>query len=331
MVFSARLTRYRFLRTSCLIHEPLAAYAFEQLISALHVIHAPLDAIAVPEIKLGQIPMQMLLRAMLVNAFHAALEYGKETFDGIRMNRAINAGNIFPRAMVNRAVLREGQRERRIVRRVVGHYPRFLGDVSAQDRHNGCGLQVFDDHAARTASGTVNQRQNLMLLRVSGLRLRLGLVSADERFICLDHAALTSEWSKRALAHRFADTVRHKPCALERNAKRAVQLIRANALLARRDQEDRLQPETQGNVAGLEDRPDLDRERLAAVVALVRADARTFAIHRAVALDAAAMRADGAFRPDTRFDESVSGFFVVKVCGGKNRVTHTCSPCVRTV
>src|SRR6266851_675034 len=110
-----------------------------------------------------------------------------------------------------------------------------------------------------------------------------------------------------------------------------MQLIRANTLLARRDAADGLQPEAHGNVARLEDRPDLDRERLAAIVALVRTDPRRLAGHRPVALDAAAMRTDWAFRPDAGFDEAVSGFFVVEMRGGKNGLAHGVSPYVRPV
>jgi hypothetical protein len=49
-------------------------------------IHAKRRSIAVTKVKLGKIPMQMLLRAMLVHAFHAALENRVVAFDRVRVD-----------------------------------------------------------------------------------------------------------------------------------------------------------------------------------------------------------------------------------------------------
>jgi hypothetical protein len=107
-----------------------------------------------------------------------------------------------------------------------------------------------------------------------------------------------------------------------------MQLVGTNTFLAGSDQENSLEPEAQRDMRGLEDRPDLDGERLAAVVALVNADPRGLPCERPVALDAAAMRADRAARPNARFDEAIGGFFVVEVRGFED-LRHAFSPVVR--
>jgi hypothetical protein len=127
---------------------------------------------------------------------------------------------------------------------------------------------------------------------------------------------------RESLAHCFANAVAHEPRAFQRHAKRTMELIRTDALLARCDQEYRLQPEPQRQMARFEDRPDLDRKRLPAVVALVRSDPGAITAHRAVALDAAAVRADWAARPDASLNEPIGRFLVVEVRGGKNGCAH---------
>jgi len=105
--------------------------------------------------------------------------------------------------------------------------------------------------------------------------------------------------------HRLTDTVRHEPCSLERDAQRAVKLVGADALLAGRDQEDRLKPQVHGDVRGLEDGPDLHGEGLPAGVALVGAKARALPLHGAGLIHDAAMRADAALRPDASFNKGI--------------------------
>src|ERR1035438_8928856 len=56
------------------IGEPFPDNTLQRALGALGVIYAEFDAIAMAEIELCDIAMQMLLGAMLVNAFHAALE-----------------------------------------------------------------------------------------------------------------------------------------------------------------------------------------------------------------------------------------------------------------
>ena len=70
------------------IGEPLANDTLEHRIGAVRVVVAEGDTVAVAEIELCQIALQMLLAAMLVDATHPALEDRKEAFDRIGMDAA---------------------------------------------------------------------------------------------------------------------------------------------------------------------------------------------------------------------------------------------------
>ena len=65
------------------IGEPLADDALNGARGTLYVIYAQPDAVAIAEIELRQIAVQMLLAAMLVDALHAALEDRVVAFDGV--------------------------------------------------------------------------------------------------------------------------------------------------------------------------------------------------------------------------------------------------------
>src|SRR6188474_1681969 len=98
------------------------------------------------------------------------------------------------------------------------------------------------------------------------------LVAANVRLVYFNHATAHAERNEVSFAHRFSDPVRHEPSRLESNPKRAVKLVRGNAFLAAGNEEDRLQPHTQGYVAGVKDRVHRYPERLAAGTALVDTD-----------------------------------------------------------
>lgn len=155
------------------------------------------------------------------------------------------------------------------------------------------------------------------------LRLhRGGLRHASSVNSCLIGQPLANDAIQQLVCASLANAMAHKPRGLESHAEGAVKLVRTDALLAGRDQENRLQPEAQRDVAGLENGADLNGERLAALVALVSADPGALTFHLADANAAGAVRADRAGRPDARFNEGISGFFVMELRGGKDRGSH---------
>jgi len=78
----------RFDAISGAIGQPLAFRTFYSDGSALHVINAQLGACVLPEIKFGEIAVEMLGIDVLVNADHAALEHAEEAFERVGMHVA---------------------------------------------------------------------------------------------------------------------------------------------------------------------------------------------------------------------------------------------------
>src|SRR6185437_1885393 len=291
--------------SSRLIGQPPSNRATKQDFGALGIFDAVRLPIVVAEVELGHIALQMIVRAMLIDALHAALEDREEAFDGIGVNVAVHRRNVLALAVVGVAVAMKQLAENLILVRLVGHEVRGARNIFGEERIQGLGLEVIDHDAARLPAIAVDQGQHLELVAGAAPAFLperfLVVVAADEGLVHFDRAASPAERKLAALLHRLADAVRHEPRRLEGDPESAVELVGADAFLARRDQENRLEPQAHLDMGLLEDGPDLDGERLAAVVALVRANAGRFAAHLPVALGAATVRADRAFRPNLRF------------------------------
>src|SRR4051812_18829324 len=65
-------------------------------------------------------------------------------------------------------------------------------------------------------------------------------------------------------------------------------------------------------MAGFENRADLDRERLAAVVALIGPDTGRLSVHSTDPVGPVTGRAHGSMRPNLAFDVTVGRLFVVE-------------------
>src|SRR2546430_2705277 len=155
----------------------------------------------------------MMMRAMLIHATHATLEYRKETFDGIGVHAAIRHAHIFILGMIDRIMLRKDKRERIVVTGIIGQHAGVLRNVLTQKRNEILSLETMDHHATRTTAIAINQRKHLALLRRSILGLCLARVLADKRLVNFDAAAALTERSVIGGFHRQPDAMRHKPCA----------------------------------------------------------------------------------------------------------------------
>ena len=312
-VFCLGLTADIHLPISRLIGEPLADDTPKHTVGASLVIDAVGNALIIPEIELREIAVKMFLSTVLIDALHSALEDRKVALDGVGVNVATP---VFTAIMADHAVFGEILANRIVLACFISHQPRFTGEVLIHQRPDGAGFEVVYDHAPHLAGLAIHQRQYLVFVSVAAsLFLVLGfdgLVVADEGLVNLDRAAVSTERGQVARAHGLSDPVAHKPSGLESDAQSAVQLVSADPLLARADQEDRLQPDMQLDVAGLEDGADLDGERLAARIALVSAYAGALALHLAILAHNATVRANGAFWPDVRLDKFICGVFIVK-------------------
>lgn len=313
---------------SCLIGEPLALDATKKNLGALRIFYPERLAIAVPEVEFCNIAVQMVGRAVLINAFHPALEDRKETLDSIGMDGAIFPSNVFLVKMPSEPVIREVWPHLFVVGGIIGHDAGFAIDVRLQQRHDGFHLDIVDYHATRPSGIAVDERKNLVHARIAALGLLPALIPTDKGFVNFYDSAIPAERFDATIFHRFPDAVRHEPRGFQSDPQGAMQLVRANSFLARRNEEDSLQPKMQRDMARFEDGADLDGKRLAAVVALIGAYAGAFATHLGIALYAAAMRAYRAARPYTGLDKGVSFFFVVKVRGVEDGISHDLLLCM---
>jgi hypothetical protein len=65
------------------ISKALPDNSSRQFFGAFHIVCVECNAVAVAEIKLGNIAVQVFLAAVLIDAFHAAFEYGIEILNGV--------------------------------------------------------------------------------------------------------------------------------------------------------------------------------------------------------------------------------------------------------
>jgi hypothetical protein len=102
------------------------------LLGAHGIIDAETDTVLVPEIKLRQIAVQVLLGAMLVDAHHSALEY---RIDLDRVGVGIVA-NVYHLVVRDRFVASELLPDLAVLGSLVGHKLGFAGNVLAHGRGN---------------------------------------------------------------------------------------------------------------------------------------------------------------------------------------------------
>ena len=253
---------------------------------------------------------------MLVDTFHAALEHAVEAFHRVRVH---STTDILTGTVAGKIVACEVLLEAGILTGLIGHDERARSDVRLDQRQQVSGLSPVHMEGPATLAA-FDQRQDSVLMSVAAM-LRHVFFLADEGLVDFYDSALATHRREHATGHhRGTDTVRHEPCAFERDTKGTVKLVGADALLARAHQVHRLEPEVQRDVAALKYRAHLDGERLAAGVALVDADASAGALELADPLIALATRADRTLRPDARFDVGIGGLFVMEVQGAENGV-----------
>ena len=116
--------------------------------------------------------------------------------------------------------------------------------------------------------------------------------------------------------------MRHEPRRLEGNPKSAVQLVARNALLGRTNQMDRHKPVTHGDMAGLENGPDFDAERLTAGIALPKPNPIGLAFQGSRLPHNATVRAYTPARPHSRLNVGIGSGFIIEMRRGKDRLGH---------
>ena len=295
---------------SRLIGEPLTYNTSKELVGPFSIVNAPGDALAIAEIKFGQIAVKVAFLAMLIYALHTTFEDGEKAFYGIGMNGGIGKRDILASAMTNAAMLREMLIQKSVLTGIIGHNPGFMGDILFQDRDNGCSLEAVNHHASGFTGFPVNKRKDLAFVGIAPALGHISLIT-DKGFINLNSTTIGAKRSQFAFTHGLTNTVSHEPGGLESYPKGSVKLMRTKAFLRSRQQVDGLEPEVHRNMTIFKDGSNLDGKLLPAGIALIETDPGSLAAHFPDSLFASAMRANRAIGPNYGLNKGVSGFFVL--------------------
>ncbi len=299
---------------NCLIGQSLALGSNEQVDSTLEIMNAIGNAIAEPEVEFVNVPLQMMLAYMVIGADDSALENAEITFHGVAVGAHtfdLRRFRILALSVIHRLMPGKRFADWTIEIRAVSHQVSVFRNVLHDDRLEV--VKVNIRNMERTGFPLTRYKRKNLVAMTAARDWLSSLRSAEVGFISLNDRAAATEQAAVVVLHRLTNPVRHEPCRFQGNAKSAMQLVRTDSLLARRDQENGLEPQVHLDVAGFENGADLHGERLAAVITLVCAYAGALAAHLAIALSAAAVRAYRAFGPDVRFNEGIRSFFVMKV------------------
>lgn len=296
----------------------------KRAVGAGQIVNAERDPVVMPEVEFGCIAMKVLLTDVKIAAIDAALEDRKEVLDRVGMPEC--GPHIFLGGVVDGAVAGELAADRGINRRVVGHEVSGLVDMRGNDRLQAlCGHVLHVEAAHPTVA--LDQRQHRRLRRND--ILPVARLAADKGFVDFNNLICAAEWTaikQVQFGHRFADTMPEEPRGLKAATESALELAGADPLLRRTEQIDGLEPYAHRDVAGLEDGPDLDGKWPPAAVALIQADPIGFPPQPPdMLLGCATVRANRTVGPKPRLSESVGGFFVMEMSGGKDGL-HGLSP-----
>lgn len=188
------------------IRQPLTNDTLQRALSPLAIFNAQLRAVAVAEIKLRNVTVQVLLRAVLVDALHAALEHAVEPLDRVRVRLA---PAIFTSAVTDEIMLSEVLAQGSVLPSLVGHDACAGKDVRLDDRHQVSRLRaVHMERPSRAA--TLHQRQNCVLVGKAALD-RGTLFLANIGLVNFDRLAQATKRRQIAGFHGLANAVRHEP------------------------------------------------------------------------------------------------------------------------
>lgn len=157
------------------IGEALAADALQGIVAAFNIANTKLSAIVVAEIELGEVAEQVLLSAVLVDAFHAALEDREEAFNRVGVNAAadIFAGGVLDRLMGRKLGAGLG-----VEAAFVGVEDRRAANVGDDDLADRGRISAIDVEGANRATA-LDQRDDRALATDAGLPLRVRLATTS--------------------------------------------------------------------------------------------------------------------------------------------------------
>lgn len=228
----------------------------------------------------------------VVDADDLALQQSPDAFNGVGVSVVV--ADIFARAVVHRVVVIVTV-QAAIAASLVGIDVRPRRDVGADGVLQGFSLRVLDGPGAKFTIALDDPHDNCLsdaaapFVKALG-RMLVRLLAADERLVGLDGAR--QRRVERLGGRCVPQAVKHEPCRLLGDLDIACELGAGDALLVRGDQPDRHEPLAERDFAILKDGPDLDRETLAAIAALVG-----LLVTEVIDFGRATMRAERAILP----------------------------------
>jgi len=141
----------------------------------------------------------------------------------------------------------------KVSRRTLEQRPRALCELHgrALQQRQSCQLQ----HLHVSAGALLLQFDLPATVHFHGIR-------ADEGFVAFDFTSGAAHLCWGTVSHSFTNPMQHEPCGLLGNFQVAVQLPRANPILAVADHPDRDHPLVESKSGVLKDRADFERELL---------------------------------------------------------------------
>ena len=309
--------------TSCLVGQPLALGGPDRAIGAFAILNTEGGSVAVPEVKLGEVAVKMLLADVEVTTVNAAFQEREKAFDGIGMRHdAVNElARPFFLAVVHGVMTRKVSPDATIGMQLVSHQPAFRIDATKDHIAESGGGNVLG-LLGSSPTATLDERNDGDAISAGAAAPAMLWVEEPSRaallvdgvgFVRLDDLAFAAEWATTTFVHRQPDAMHQKPCGFHAPAQSALYPAGRDAFFARANQVDRLKPNMQRNVARFENRPHPHRKRLPARPTLPQTPARAFAPQSRGLIDRAAMRAHRAIRPKLRLDVCDRGFFVAEM------------------
>lgn len=284
-------------------------------------------ALVEPERKFVNVTVQVLRAGVMIDAYQAAFQDGKDAFDAVCRHVA---ADIFAGAVTDGFVVEAHAAQGAISGMFVGMKNRTCFDIRADFRADrlriGVGNVLGPSSAASLthaengflAGPASSSMKLLVLMHILGEAANVSFVDFDN---ALQHFELRSA--------RFAETVQDKPSRFLRDPDFLGELHRRNALTRRDKQVHCINPLVQRNMRPLENRSSPNGEVLFALIAAIEA----FLSGR----DPLAKSADGAtraVRPKARFKIGARRLLIrehlEKLESGNRALGHRATPWLRT-
>lgn len=300
--------------TNCSISQPLALGTHQGEIGPCMIINPQLGPVGIAEVEFSQVSVKMRLADMEVAAVNAPLQDREKALDRVGVNVV---PHVFLGAVVHGFVPGVGPTDVVIDVGLVTDKATVAMGVPRDDwievgRGHAWDMEAADLAAALNQGHDGEFRRDRVISPVRCFAAHVGFVGFDGRASPTHGFRKRPRWRLHAFSHAMAE----EPGGLHTAFKGPLDLPGREALLGRVHEVDDLEPDMQGHMAGLEDGPHTDGERLPTGVALPKPRPIALPIQPTGPVHRAALWTNGAIRPEFRLDVGESGGFALELGGG---------------